>query len=198
MHQCCYTGGNIWVPRIRLLLRVMQLHGTWIWTCLLLVVLRQWSFLDLNIVLLKNHRICKLEVLFEKGEQALLYEDFIYQGNMVISECEAIQEHEFQSSSFHWCIYVLFIYSKFIWHLLHTMNSGFWDVVCGPGSLSGALFCFIWLSNIKPVYTLMPVSIYSSLDGGLSLHLQPGDFQSVGEVERREGRIQGGNLFPFL
>lgn len=70
--------------------------------------------------------------------------------------------------------------------------------MCGPASLSGALLCFIWLSNIKPVYTSVPVSTYSSLDGSLSLHLQPGVFQSVGEVERREGRIQGGDLFPFL
>lgn len=47
----------------------MQLHGKGIWTRLLLVVLRQQSFLDLSIVLLKNHGICKPlgEVLFEKG-----------------------------------------------------------------------------------------------------------------------------------
>lgn len=168
----------------------MQLHGTWIWTRLLLVVLRQWSCLNFSIVLLKNHRICQPlgEVKFAEGwTSKILHEDFIFQGNTTILKSGVIQGFEFQSSSFHWCIYVLFIYSKLIWHFLHTVSSSFSDLVCGPWE---PFWCYVLFYLALPHETCLHVDacVYLSLDGNLPLHLQPGAFQLGREVERRRGK----------
>lgn len=152
--------------------------------------MRQWSCLDFSIA--KNHRICKPldEVQLEKWWTSNITWRVHLSGKH--GDFKKVKWFKYMSSravpfigAF---ISYLFFQNWFgIFYIPWVQVSQAWCV--GLGSLSGAVLCFSWLSNMKPVYTLMLVSTYSSLDGGnLPPNLQPGAFQLVREVERRRGK----------